>query len=280
MILIRDDGSNDSTFDIIEKYKAKYGNIEVKQEKNIGAGPSFLELIKYAAEDYPNFDYYAFSDQDDVWLENKLLTGVNALDNSTRNYKLFFSGSINSDNQLHAIASSSVSKVVNSFGANLVSNHILGCTMLFNKELLVEINKINTKPYTISSGKVPLHDGWTAFVAYALDADVIYHAEGLMYYRQHGNNVIGSGQGKKQIIINRFKRYMGNNNHVKANRCIIALQVLGEDIPEHNKQLLELVAYYKKNIKSKIKLIIDKRMYENSFIDNIGTFFMLIFNKF
>ena len=41
----------------------------------MGPGNSFMELI-YQSEE---FDYYALSDQDDVWLEDKLISALNIL---------------------------------------------------------------------------------------------------------------------------------------------------------------------------------------------------------
>ena len=277
-LLVRDDGSKDSTFSILEEYKSKYGRMDIIKGQNVGAGPSFLELIKIAMSDYSTYEYYAFCDQDDVWFPNKLQTGVKALDSSDNKLKMFFSGVIDTDTNLNTI-SGPTGKMMNSFGANLVANHILGCTMMFNRALLEEINKINIVPFSIDKGKIPIHDGWAAFVAYILNADVFYDPTPLMFYRQHGNNVIGAGNGKLSIHINRIKRYLGKSNHIKSNKSIIALQVL-ENIPEGNRSLLELVANYKKSLKSKIRLMMDKRLYEYNFIDNMETFFMLLFNKY
>lgn len=278
-LLARDDGSKDETVDMLQKYKQQFGKMTILNGANLGAGPSFLALINEAATNYSNYDYYAFSDQDDVWFEDKLIKGVNSLDKSSNKYQLYFSGAINTDARLHPYRSTSKSQVVNSFGANLVANHILGCTMLFNKELLDEVNKINTRTFTISSGKVPIHDGWTSFVAYSLNADVVMNPVGMMYYRQHGGNEIGAGQGRLKMMLKRVKRYTGKGNHQKANRSIIALQVL-DNIPEDNRKLLMLVANYKKSIKSKVRLMLDERMYEYDIIDNIGTFLLVLFNKF
>lgn len=278
-ILVRDDGSRDNTISILKNYQKNNGKMSIIEGNNIGAGPSFLALMDYAINNYPTSDYYAFSDQDDVWFKRKLISGVNALEKVKCQYKLYVSSSTNTNAKLHPIKPSPI-KYVNSFGANLVSNHILGCTMLMSKALLSEANKINTVPYHIPNGQIPIHDGWTAFVAYSLNAYVIHGTESMMYYRQHGNNVIGSGGGRIRIMVNRIKRYTGHVSHVKANICIIALQVLGDTIPEKNKQLMEKVSNYRKSFKSKLCLLFDKRMYEYGLIDNIGTFLLVFFNKF
>lgn len=278
-LLVRDDGSKDETLKLLYEYKNRKSKMTIVQGENLGAGGSFLALINEAAKNYADFDYYAFSDQDDVWFPTKLETGIKALDESDNKLKMFFSGAINTDANLMPIASSCV-RQVNSFGANLVANHILGCTMLINGALLQEINKINTKPFTIPNGNLPIHDAWAAIVAYSLNADVIQSLSGLMYYRQHGHNVIGAGHGFWSIQKNRILRYLGGATHGKANKCIIALQVLDDDIPSQNRDLLKKVADYRRSFKSKFSLLFDKRMYEYGVVDNIGTFLTILFNKF
>ena len=278
-ILARDDGSKDNSIEILEDYKCRNGNMTIIKGSNIGAGRSFMALINEAATKYSFYDYYAFSDQDDVWFPSKVATGVKALDESEKKLKMFFSGAINTDGDLQPIASSCV-RLVNSFGANLVANHILGCTMLINGALLQEVNKINTKSFSIPNGIIPIHDAWTAIVAYSLNADVIQSLSGLMYYRQHGHNVIGAGHGFLSIQKNRIKRYLGDATHGKANKCIIALQVLGSEIPTQNRDLLQKVATYRNSLKSKLRLMFDKRMYEYGVVDNIGTLITILFNKF
>ena len=61
-IIVRDDGSQDDTVRILGSWSDRM-NIIVYREKNVGARESFYWLIKNA----PESDYYAFSDQDDIW---------------------------------------------------------------------------------------------------------------------------------------------------------------------------------------------------------------------
>ena len=278
-ILVRDDGSKDSTLQILDDYNRRYGRMTIIKGQNIGAGPSFFALINEAAMNHAEYGYYAFCDQDDVWFPHKVETGVRELEKSDKLFKLFFSGAVNTDSELNPIDASHV-RVINSFGANLVANHILGCAMLMNGALLQEINKINTKPFSVPNGNIPIHDAWASLVAYSLNADVIQSCSGLMYYRQHGHNVIGAGQGFLSNQKNRIMRYIGVVTHMKANKCIIALQVLGDKIPSQNRDLLKKVAAYRNSLKAKYRLLFDKRMYEYGVIDNIGTFLIILFNKF
>ena len=62
-IYVRDDGSKDQTPQILKEF-ADEGMIKLYLGENIGFVKSFLWLVKNCE----NADYYAFADQDDVWL--------------------------------------------------------------------------------------------------------------------------------------------------------------------------------------------------------------------
>ena len=73
-LIVRDDGSKDKTVEIVKEYQAKHKNIKLFEGQNLGFVKSFFELLKLAEA-----DYYAYADQDDIWIENKIELAVNSL---------------------------------------------------------------------------------------------------------------------------------------------------------------------------------------------------------
>ncbi|HHF9279308.1 TPA: glycosyltransferase, partial [Escherichia coli] len=71
-IHIRDDGSVDSTCEIIKEYISKNDSIFLYEGDNVGVIASFLWLV----ENVGDYDYYAFCDQDDVWEPLKLIAAT------------------------------------------------------------------------------------------------------------------------------------------------------------------------------------------------------------
>ena len=68
-VLVRDDGSTDNTVEVVQEYRERTGcALTLVQGENMGWARSFLEALCLA----PEADYYAFSDQDDVWAPEKL----------------------------------------------------------------------------------------------------------------------------------------------------------------------------------------------------------------
>ena len=74
-LYIRDDGSFDNTVYCIKKFQDKNINIIIGDNK--GPCNSFLELVNLVDDTY---DYYAFSDQDDVWLPQKLKKSIDLIE--------------------------------------------------------------------------------------------------------------------------------------------------------------------------------------------------------
>jgi len=69
-VFARDDGSKDRSLEIL-----KMNNCACEAGDNVGYIDSFMWLIRNA----PSSEYYALSDQDDVWDENKLIAAINMM---------------------------------------------------------------------------------------------------------------------------------------------------------------------------------------------------------
>ena len=79
-LYVRDDGSTDNTLKILYEFAAKNINITVFKGENVGFAESFYSLLKMNI----GADYYAFSDQDDIWEKNKLITAIKSINNSKK----------------------------------------------------------------------------------------------------------------------------------------------------------------------------------------------------
>ena len=74
-IFVRDDGSTDATIEILKKMQDNYDELIISQGENIGWEQSFILALKSA----PDAEYYAFCDQDDIWMPDKLINGVSKI---------------------------------------------------------------------------------------------------------------------------------------------------------------------------------------------------------
>lgn len=151
-ITVRDDGSTDSTLEILNEYKVR-GEIVFFSEANTGYQLSFLKLASYCLN---TADYYAFCDQDDLWHPRKIITAINKLEKSkTKGCKLYFSNLIIVDEKLKEIGLKDYSQMKKTLGSAMVRFNISGCTMVFNNELL----KIATRGICLREN-ISSHDAW------------------------------------------------------------------------------------------------------------------------
>ena len=184
-LFIRDDGSTDSTVKIITQYTEKYSNIKLWVGENIGVGNSFMQLL-YSLTD--EFDYYSFSDQDDIWLNEKLERAIEKISKNTVP-TLYVSNQILVDKNGRKLGMRYVQKPDLSYMQTLSNNKATGCTMLWNKALNDRLTDINARPSKILLDN-RIHDVWISAVA-GLIGEIVYDQNGYILYRQHENNVVG-----------------------------------------------------------------------------------------
>lgn len=281
-LLVRDDCSTDRTIQILQDYKNSHGKMHLYQGENVGAAYSFFKLLQLATESNETFDYYCYSDQDDVWFEDKIISSVKGLEKSDSIYKMAYCDLCTTDEDLNPYNENRSRHRVYDLYSNIVSNHIAGCCQLFNLELLLELNKINDNRIYRQYPQIPfLHDSWTSIVAFSLNA-YIYHDENpRMYYRQHENNAIGNVVGGVVSLYKaRILRYIKPAIHSKSAKCVCLKILIWDIIPDENKPFISMVANYRSSILKKIKILISPHLYVYGWGENIGAFLLVLLNKF
>jgi len=194
-LFIRDDGSYDGTVGLINAIVDD--RIQVEFGPNLGFGKSFLTLLATVPE---NAEMVMFSDQDDVWLPNKINRAWTHLQTVTSGPALYCSAQLLVDEHLqHLEVSTPPMRKPPSFEGALVENIVTGCT--------AALNSAGTR--LMQRGGVPdkvhFHDWWLYLVLSAFGTVLVDSAPTLLY-RQHGKNLIGRGTGwwNRHIQIVRF----------------------------------------------------------------------------
>lgn len=243
-ILVRDDGSTDKTIEILKEFKDR-GELNWFSGDNIGVKKSFLELVKQSSRD---FDYYAFCDQDDVWLNNKLYEAGRKLNSESHLPLLYFSKTTKVDQDLSSMEDNDYKGYSYSFSEVLVKNNATGCTMIFNSKLKEIINEVD---YNELNNK-PLHDHWIYMLCLAVGGKIVYDNESYIMYRQHKNNVVGGSRTIRQKIKDHS---LLSKESLKQAWAIEILNKYGDFLDEKNIEILNVIASYKENYLAKIKLI-------------------------
>lgn len=278
-LLVRDDGSSDNTIQILMDYQKVYSaTMKVVFGENIGVVKSFYSLIVEAKKKFFNFDYFAFCDQDDIWLPEKLLTAVESLEKNTiSKAKLYCSRTLYVDSDLNDLKQQKI-EIVNSLYANLVTNRLAGCTQVFNSYLLDKISIFCEDVLSQNAECHILHDCLLSIVAYSLDAFVFFDDYPHILYRQHGSNVVGI---EGATFFKRLKRtFFSKYPNFKIDLCTLILNYYGEYIPASNKNILFKISDYKNCVMSTLRLALCRKMYVYSWKINVALFFKIIMRKF
>ena len=202
-VMIRDDGSNDGTIQILKQYEMDYPEkISVYYEGNIGYIRSFFELIRKAE----GYDYYALSDQDDIWLEDKIEAAVMQCENAAYDGPLLYgSSSFLVNEQLEIMGETQKNLKGITWDNALIQNIFPGHTQVFNDALCKVLKS------EIDCSKIYVHDFWITYMA-LLYGKAIFDNQSHTYYRQHGTNTVGFGKNSVEWIMERLKRIENSDN--------------------------------------------------------------------
>ena len=274
IIFVTDDNSKDKfsleKLNINERNKNK---IRVGfRNKNIGYAQNFLNAL-VSIDGY--FDYYAFSDQDDIWHREKLEKAINSLEGYPDNQANLYGSrtELIGESEEIKLGKSIEFKKSPSFQNALTQNIFGGNTMVFNRNAFDLICSSNINQ------KIIAHDWWCYQIISGAGGNIFYDKNIYLKYRQHNNNLIGSnvllkdkwlrfckvanGDFKIQNDHN-LKAIINNQNLlIKSNR-----KTLDNFIKARNSSFLKRIFYFAKS-----------GIYRQTFIGNIALFIGVVIKK-
>lgn len=242
-ILASDDGSSDGTTTLL----AEYAEREPRRFRILAGLPptgsaqnNFLRLMQHATA-----DYLCFSDQDDVWLPEKLAFSMQAMASLEKQHGkalplLVFTDLRVVDHTLEIVHES----MWNSTGIDPDSIHqlqrlvtravVTGCTMTIDRPMLDLARRM--PPQAL------MHDRWIALLASSMGAAAPVRKP-LVLYRQHERNVIGavmrdhSPAGLLRRLLNNHKRM--EQRRLNESQVEALLHYHGAEMPQANVRLLQ-----------------------------------------
>lgn len=261
-VLIRDDGSTDGTLDILREYSDKYG-FEVIEGHNVGVNESMCRLFSVCDM---TCQYFALSDQDDVWLPNKISEAVKALSDDKENCALFASVSRITDSELKPFGLSTAAKRGVSFYNAVIENVCPGHTQVFNRALMSELR-------SVSAEDVSVIDHWIYLLAGAI-GKVYFSGSPTVLHRQHGKNAVGYQTNPIKKFFTRIRRL----DFKKPDRVTLQLNYflkryenrILKEYSDEAKRFINSTRFF-----SRLKYSFTTKLYRQSFMDNI--FFRMMF---
>ena len=272
ILRIRDDGSKDCTVDIIKRLIEEYGKrIELQVGQNLGYNASFIELLNGAS----GYDYYALSDQDDVWLPSKIEYGIRILEYEDNKIPLLYSStSFLVEDDLKPYGQTRRKQRRFTIYNTAIQNICPGHTQIFNNVLLKIIQNENIDP-----GRLYVYDSWITNLA-LLYGKILFNNSSFTYYRQHKGNQFGSGVGK----IGQFMASINRDGTGDGHKYRGQIEYLVE---KNRKKLKEIGAYDElkafisaKTMKQKHEYLKHSKLYRQSMAETLVFYLAVMIGKF
>lgn len=241
---VRDDGSKDSTIAILEEY-AESKKLTWFTGTNLNFAKSFMTLLSTCSDEY---DFYAFSDQDDVWKKDKLAAAIEHL-RGIAEPALYCCNAELVDEKLNGLGAYCNSYVLKpSLPGVILGGGIQGATIVMNRRL-AEFFIARPVPEYIT-----MHDYYVSSVCLSLGGKIIYDETPYLLYRQHGGNAIGLEKGFMKTLQNRFAVALNRDHLFDVEKTIRQiLNDYGDAIKGEERKKLQLILEYKSSFVNRIK---------------------------
>src|SRR5207253_8921354 len=177
-------------------------------------------------------DYFAFSDQDDIWLENKLERSIAQINGTPGQPALYCSRTRLVNSKLEPMGYSPLFKCRPCFKNSLVQSIAGANTMLINnaaRELMLRI---------AADAPVVAHD-WLAYLLVSgCGGKIVYDPLPTLDYRQHEGNLIGANADLKNRLL-RIRKMLTGRFREWSTQNLIVINSVKENLTPENKQTLQ-----------------------------------------
>jgi glycosyltransferase involved in cell wall biosynthesis len=273
VLIASDDGSTDDTLKILKAYQAKWpaGKLIIKEGPKQGFCVNFLSM---ACDPAIHADYYAFCDQDDVWLPAKLNVAVqNIVQNQEENIPYVYCGRTSYVNEkLKKIGCSPLFAFPRTFRNALIQSIAGGNTMVFNQKTKELLEKVGIVDH-------PSHDWWVYQLTTGAGGDVFYDQTPQVLYRQHKDALVGGNNSFwarieriSMVFKGEFRRWCDQN---------IAILCAAKPLLTHGSQ--ETLELFKKmrgaKLKDRFRLMEVAGLYRQTWRGTVSLLLAALFKK-
>lgn len=246
-IVVFDDVSKDNTALVVSSFSADERIEFIQNSSPTGsAAANFFGAIKYLKDDvFKQYDYISFSDQDDIWLPNKLDAAIQIL--KREQSSLYLSNLIlwqeNKDSK--SIINKSHPQKDHDY---LFEGGSAGCTYVFSNKFCIELKRTLEK-VDYSNWMFFSHDWFVYFFARINDFRASIDSNAYILYRIHDDNVHGQLNTNSVFAIKERLRLVREGWYLENIKGFLQI------IPHNSKERL-IYKLYSKNYLTRLYVLL------------------------
>lgn len=272
VVIASDDGSSDDTIKILQEYQKLWGadRLIIREGPKRGFCQNFLSM---ACDKEIKYDWYAFCDQDDVWMPKKLTTAIYYLEQNKGKVEYLYCGrTIYVEKNLRKRGYSPLFVFPRSFKNALVQSIAGGNTMVFNDKAKALLEKVGVVDH-------PSHDWWLYQLVTGVGGIVFYDPEPQILYRQHSNNIVGDNTSTYGRLIR--LGFLINGKYRMWSEVNISLLLRNQQLLTHDsKETLKIFKNLRTSrLKDRLRLIEVAGLYRQSWAGTLSLYIAVFFNK-
>ncbi|MDO6728091.1 glycosyltransferase [Cognatishimia sp. 1_MG-2023] len=273
-LIASDDGSKDGTQQLLTTFLTQNSGVYLEGPCN-GCFANFLSLLKRAPTYMPAGGWFAFSDQDDVWLPERLSRGVAAL-NALPDDKpaLYCSRTWVVDNKLGDRRLSAPRRRRPGFRNALVQSIGGGNTILVNAaaaKLLCDCAQ--------EIDQFVSHDWWAYQVISGVGGVILHDDTPSVLYRQHDHNVVGANLGPIAQMSRLIALLKGQLRRWNTTNIHTLLTLASRLTPENRKRLTLFVRAHAGHLTARISATRRLGIYRQTRLGTACIFLSAVLNK-
>lgn len=235
---VSDDGSDDATPEILDRFRSAVPEREVRVFAGPGQGAAANYLALLGRVERRQDMLVALSDQDDVWLPDKLTraaAAVAAAAGAEQRPVAYAAAYLLADERLCRRRPCRPCPAGPSFRNALVQNILSGHSLVLNAAALALVQR------SLPAAGVPFHDWWIYQVTAGAGARLVYDPRPALIYRQHRDNLLG---GNRSLAALRRRRTLlrGDDYRRWIDANLRALQAAAEVLSPVNRDLAQRFA--------------------------------------
>jgi len=272
VIYASDDGSTDDTLKLLTRYQQILGNdrLVIFHGPRNGFAKNFLSLVKNQSI---IADYFAFSDQDDIWFADKLERSLAKIRAVSAAPALYCSRTrlISADKKIQGF--SPLFSASPTFANALVQSIAGANTMLINsqaRDLLAQ---------TPDDAVIVAHDWLTYLIITGCGGVVIYDHRPSLDYRQHGENLIGANNSARERLVRIGRMWSGRFGEWSTHNLLI-LRCFRHHLTAQNQRAMDLFEQARKSpLFKRLYLMKKSGIHRQTLPGNISLFVAACLNK-